>query len=119
MIFYYVVQKGRVMVIYFVFWERDKELSQGKGRPSQRHEFFTRFTVICRNISDATSCLFYHFNKEFPNSKFDIDDGKVTFSRVKIDSRNFHADYLYLAGMREPLYLTDIKSNYVRLKHIF
>lgn len=62
-----------LLYVHFVFWERDKELSQGK----------------------------------------------VTFSRVKIDSRNFHADYLYLAGMREPLYLTDIKSNYVRLKHIF
>lgn len=107
------------MVIYSVVWERDSDLSLGKGRPKKDKEYVTHFSVICRNISDATACLFYHFNKEFINSNFDIDDGKVTFHRQKIDSRNFHATYLFLAGMREPLYLPDIKSNNLRLNHIF
>lgn len=109
-----------VMVIYCVQWFRDKKLCKGKGRATSDMTF--TFTVICRNISDATRCLDYYFRfvfSEVNKHNFNIDDGVVTMTRLTIDSRKFEAQYLLLDGMREPLYLPDPSSNLLRAHKIF
>lgn len=107
------------MLLYSVSWTYDKNLTKGKGRVSTSEHFFS-FSVICRNSSDAVKCLNYHFNFVFrPSSGITIDDGSITLKRSIVDSRGFTAKYMMMDGLREPLELSDLKSNFVRLNKIF
>lgn len=105
------------MVIYCVTWIHSNDLTKGKGRCL---EPVTGFTVICRNSSDALACLEYHFRNKYKGSDiFDIEDGKVELQRCKVDSRNFHANYMMMDGIREPLELNNLKDNLLRVHKIF
>ena len=106
------------MVIYSVTWMISKDLSKGKGR-AKRPEHLTGFSVLCRNRTDAISCLDYHFEQMYPNGPFTIDDGEVILKRQVVDSRNFSFNYLLMDGMREPLIMSDLKSNFFRAHKIF
>lgn len=107
------------MLLYHVRWELDRELAKGKGRPTSKEVFFG-FNAICRNQSDALRCLYYDFAKNYRTSHdFSIDDGDIYISRCKVDSRGFDAKWLYMDGIKEPIYLHDLKSNAIRAMKIF
>lgn len=101
-------------------WTRDSELSKGKGKIKNK-EMLIAFSVICRNSQDAIRCLDYHFRFVYKNSNdLHVDDGIITLSRSKVDSRNFTANYLLMDGLREPLSLSDLKNdNLLRLSRIW
>ena len=94
----------------------DSDLSQGKGRCK---ELVTGYTVLCNSKSEALRCLNWHWSKHYKESAaFDPDDGKLTIQRCKIDSRDFHANYLLLDKMPEPIELGSIDLSLMRLcKH--
>lgn len=96
------------MLVYSVSWTAHEDLTNGKGRV-KKNEFMFHFTVLCRNITDASLCLDYLFPRQY-KGKFDLCDGEVSFKRYKIDSRNFTVQYLLMDGMTRPLYLHDCKS---------
>lgn len=105
------------MLLYLVTWELDKSLAKGKGKISNP---LIAFKVLCRNSSDALHCLSWHFQREYDNPKsLTLDDGLISLSRCTIDSRGFTANYLMMDGIREPIYLSDLKSNAIRFKQIF
>lgn len=107
------------MLLYSVVWWYDSDLAKGKGR-IKNHEHLVQFSVICRNSADAVLALHYHFYKVYrPSKGITIEDGQIELKRMKIDSRGFNANYLYMDGIREPLHLSDLKSNSLRLKQIF
>ena len=107
------------MVIYTVLWSHDSVLAKGKGR-TKDSENLCAFSVICRNRKDAVACLDYHFNHVFRHrSNVSIDDGEVILRRATIDSRGFTANYLMMDGIREPISLSDLKSNINRINSIF
>lgn len=107
------------MVVYIVTWTYDKNLAKGKGKIPQSQHFFG-FNVLCRNSSDAVKCLQYHFNKVFNHSSgITPDDGEIKLQRQVIDSRSFNIQYLFMDGILEPIELSDLKSNVVRLNSIF
>ena len=107
------------MVKYYVRWSICDDLAKGRGKRSSK-EILLGFTVLCRTSKDALKCLDYHFRKFYPaNSSFGIDDGEISLKRCTIDSRNFTADYLLMDGIREPLELSDLKSNGLRALKIF
>lgn len=100
------------MKLYSVLWIHDKDLSKGKGRC---HDLVTSFTVICNNPTEALRCLNYHwFHHYKSNDVFEIDDGEVQITRCKIDSRNFHANYLIMDKMPEPLELAHIDQSLMK-----
>ena len=107
------------MLIYLVKWFASSELTKGKGRVKNNDKTVC-FTVICRNSSDAMRCLDYHFKHVYSNpNNLTVDDGTVTLMRCTIDSRGFNANYMLMDGLREPLILSDLKSNILRLDKIF
>lgn len=109
------------MVLYRVEWSHSNILSKGKGRVTSKETCFF-FTVLCRNSYDAHRCLRFYFDSEFRKDNkhgLTLDDGEIKMSRVTIDSRGFHPHYLMLDGMKEPLYLTDVSSNILRVHNIF
>lgn len=97
------------MVVYYVSWKASDELTKGKGRATKQ-DYMMCFTVLCRNISDASSCLEYLFDKNY-RGKFSLGDGEVSFKRKVLDSRSFEIHYLMMDGMSKPLYLSDCKSS--------
>lgn len=107
------------MVLYLVTWTYDSELAKGKGK-IKNHDYLIGFTVLCRNSNDALKCLQYHFDNVYNNPKnLSIDDGHISLKRTTIDSRGFTANYMLMDGLREPLTLSDLKSNFNRLHKIF
>ena len=105
------------MVIYIVSWFLNKDLAKGKSKSRDK---VLGFSVICRNSKDALSCLDYHFRQSIDySSGITIDDGEIVLKRSIVDSRNFNANYLLMDGMREPIILSDLKSNYCRWNQIF
>lgn len=103
------------MVVYYVQWERDKDLAQGTGR-AKNDEYFLFFTVLCRNSTDAITALRYIFDEKFSKSNLCLEDGKVTLRRSKIDSRNFTCNYIFMDGIRHPLSLSDFKKSLFHYK---
>ena len=101
-------------------WNVSPELSKGKGRVSSK-DYIIGFNVLCRNSHDAIKCLNYHFRFVYKNPNgLTIEDGIITLSRIKVDSRNFTANYLLMDGIKEPLSLSDLKNdNLLRLNKIF
>lgn len=106
------------MLVYFVRWFVQSELSKGKGR-AKFNDSEVSFTVLCRNNKDALTCLDYVFKQEMKGSVFTIEDGEVRIIRTKLDSRCFTAQWLQMDGIAEPLSLSDLKSNQIRLSRIF
>lgn len=107
------------MVLYSVQWFCDSKLSKGKGKITNQ-ESYIAFTVICRNSKDAVRCLDWHFLHVFDNKhNLTVDDGEIRLMRMVVDSRNFNARYLLMDKMREPLFLSDLSSNILRLSQIF
>lgn len=107
------------MVLYSVVWSSEVELTKGKGRVKNKDSFLA-ITVLCRNAGDAIRALHYHFYHVFcPDNNISLDDGEIKLKRMKIDSRGFNALYLQMDGIREPIYLSDLKSNILRLNKIF
>lgn len=110
------------MVIYFVSWEIDKSLSKGKGKTASKEESI-KFSVLCRNIADASRCLAWYFEHEFsPQNKHELtlEDGVIRMYRMTVDSRNFTCRYLMMDGIKEPLIMSDIfNCNVSRLNKIF
>lgn len=105
------------MLLYRVEWWYDS--SNGARKVKNGNSYFV-FTVLCRNISDASQCLEYHFRHVYDNpNNVLLSDGDTTFKRVKIDSRGFVADYLHMDGIRQPFNLSDLKRNVLRLNKIF
>lgn len=77
-------------------------------------------TVLCRQRSQALSTIEYYFKHCYKNiKKLDFDDGSVSLSRCKIDSRGFQANFLMLEDMAQPFDLSCPGSNILRLNHIF
>ena len=89
------------MLVYLVQWKADSELTKGKGRITSK-DFMYVFTVLCRNSHDATACLEYLFNKEY-YGKFSLSDGEITLRRMKLDSRSFEIQYLFMDGIKKPI----------------
>lgn len=109
------------MVIYNVEWRFDPTTSRPntKGRIPNKYTFLN-FSVLARNLHDAMSCLYYVHLHEIPYEfGLSVEDGKVSITRSKVDSRNFNVNYLLMDGMRQPLYMNDLKSNFNRLNSIF
>ena len=88
------------MLVYFVQWRADDELTKGKGRITQ-NEWQYCFSVLCRNSKDATFCMEYLFQHDF-KTKFSISDGEITLRRQKIDSRNFDVIISIWMASRSP-----------------
>lgn len=107
------------MLLYFAHWTLDKEMYRGHGHiPVKETE--VSCVVLCNCSTDAIDCLQYVLSQQTDwKFGFVITDGNVTLKRMKVDSRGFTPHYLMLRGMREPLYLTDIKSNALRAHKIF
>lgn len=107
------------MLVYTVLWSHSSVLAKGKGR-SKDSESLCAFSVICRNRKDAVACLDYHFNNVFKHrDNISIDDGEIILRRAIVDSRGFNANYLMMDGIREPILLSDLKSNFSRVSSIF
>ena len=105
------------MLLYSVIWSHNNDLATCKGK---RQNFTTCFTVLCRSSQDALKCLEYHFRNHFINSdSFSLDDGDITLSRSKIDSRNFNATYMMMDDIQEPIELSDLKSSLLRLSKYY
>ena len=101
------------MKLYSVVWMHDSDLSKGKGRCK---ELVTGYTVLCNTKSEALRCLNWHWDNHYKDSaNFDPDDGNITITRCKIDSRDFHANYLLMDRMTEPIELGSIDSSLFRL----
>lgn len=109
------------MVLYHVMWSYSHDLAKGKGKITKKENLIL-ISVLCRNSSDALSVLSWYFINEFRNSHgLTLDDGEITLKRSTIDSRNFNAQYLYMDGIRQPLYLPDLKGsllNYTRYANL-
>lgn len=105
------------MVVYSVRWTLDHELSKGKGRKNYKEASYY-FSVLCRSSKDAVACLEYLFVHDFCDkysSNLTIEDGSVSLTRVKVDSRNFNPTYLYCDGIRQPISLSNVKSSLDKL----
>ena len=105
------------MQIYSLFWEFDPFISSTDGRIKSDDKFFN-FTILVDSQSrviDAFNVLFHrrHLGKLYP------EDGKITIQRCKVDSRNIICNYLFLKGMREPLYLVDVNDKRNNHSNIF
>ena len=107
------------MILYYVHWIRDVELCKGKGRVKQA-EWTIDFSVLCRNSSDAMQCLDYVFREKYSNSNgLTLSDGVITLKRGQIDSRGFSPTYLLADGLKEPIVMSNLKSNALRAHKIF
>lgn len=110
------------MVLYLASWSFDKNTAiRGRvGRP-KTNDYGINVLVLCRNSSDALRCLSYEFYSTIyrEDSSLSFGDGEIKLSRRKIDSRGFVAQYLMMDGMKEPLFLSDMKSNILRFDKIF
>ena len=103
------------MVVYCVSWKRDDILAKGtsKGRPKDGSYFFT-FTVLCNSSKEATACLEFLFPLHFgSNCGFTIEDGVVSLSRIKLDSRKFFFTYIFMDSMKRPLDVSDLTSGFL------
>lgn len=99
------------MVIYTVMWFHNYKLSAGKGKVNDKERLFT-ITVLCRNSHDALKAAAWCFENEFKSPHgLSFDDGEVKLSRSIVDSRNFHAQYIYMDGIKYPLSLSDFKDS--------
>lgn len=98
------------MVVYYVRWEKgDEPIKQQKGRRKIEKSYYD-FTVLCRDCKDAYSCFEYLFKTEFErNTGVDISDGFLSMKRVKIDSRGFTIQYLFMDDIKRPLSLSNLK----------
>lgn len=94
----------------------DNTISKVDGRRKSSDKMFM-FSVLCESRSLALQAFEALFNERFTDMS--IDDGYFTIRVSKIDSRNFCVQYLMLDGMKFPLYLTDVKSNFRKLHIIF
>lgn len=95
------------MLVYSVSWKaNDKELTKGKGRV-KRSEFDYFFTVLCRNINDASKALEWLFPRHY-EGKFSLEDGTITIKRYNLDQRGFTINYLMMDGIHHPLCLADV-----------
>lgn len=107
------------MLLYHVSWIIDRDLAKGKGRPTSK-EIHISFSVLCRNVADAVCCLQYEFSTNFPTTHgIALSDGEIKIKRSKIDSRGFDAKYLFMDGIRQPIFLHNLKSNVLRVNSIF
>lgn len=99
------------MLVYSVRWCSDSSLTKGKGRVLKQ-EGLIGFTVLCRNSKDAVSCFEWFFRHQYKNSaNLDPADGTLSLTRCKLDSRNFHIDYLQADGIKTPVCLHDLKAS--------
>lgn len=97
----------------------DSDLAKGKGRIPSR-EYIITFSVLCRSNKDAISCFNWYFTNIYENTKqLSVDDGELSLKRKIIDSRNFTCDYMMMDGIRQPFFLSDLKSNMLRYSKIF
>lgn len=105
------------MVVYWCRWRLEDDFSNGSGKIKER---YFSFSVLCRTSADALATLRYYFDHEYKNhNNVCFDDGVIEMMRAKIDSRGFNATYLMMDGIREPLLLSNLKSNLLRLDKIF
>lgn len=103
-----------IMVIYSVTWQYSHDLAKGKGKVTKNENLIV-FSVLCRNSNDALSVLSWYFKNEFKNSHgLSLDDGEISLKRSQVDSRNFNPLYLFMDGIRMPLYLPDLKGSLIR-----
>lgn len=99
------------MVIYNVLWLHKPELSTGKGKVNKSEHMFN-VTILCRNSSDAIIAAMWSFEHDFKSPHgLTFDDGQVTLTRKVVDSRNFHAHYIFMDGIPYPLALSDLKGS--------
>ena len=102
------------MVIYHVTWSYSYDLAKGKGK-IKKDEVLITFSVLCRNSADALHVLSWYFLHEFKNThSLTLDDGEISLKRSQVDSRNFNALYLFMDGIRMPLYLPDLKGSLLK-----
>lgn len=107
------------MLVYYVSWVLDKELSKGKGRSTSK-EFMYSFSVLCRSSHDAIKCLewLFEFDYKSPHG-FSLCDGVVTLTRLKIDSRNFSFRWLYMDDIKRPILMSDLKDSLTKYAMTF
>ena len=99
------------MVIYDVMWFHNYKLSAGKGKVNDKERIFN-ITILCRNSQDALKAAAWCFENDFKSAHgLTFDDGEVKLSRKVVDSRNFHAHYIYMDGIKYPLSLSDFKGS--------
>ena len=111
MVFILPSNKFRDMVIYNVLWFHKPDLSAGKGKVNKSENMYT-VTILCRNSSDAITAAMWCFEHDFKSPHgLTFDDGQVTLTRKIVDSRNFHAHYIYMDGIPYPLSLSDLKGS--------
>lgn len=107
------------MVVYDVSWFHKSALAKGKGRVKSSEMLFG-FTVLCRSAHDALSCVPYHFYNKFKHrDHVCLDDGEIILKRSIVDSRNFTINYLMMDNIREPIELSNLKDNCLRVHQIF
>ena len=105
------------MVVYSVSWKRDDDLAKGtsKGRPLKK-QYDLHFTVLCNNSKEAAACLEFIFPLHFGyHCGFTIEDGVVSMSRTKLDSRKFFFGYIFMDSMKRPLDVSDLTSGYLEI----
>lgn len=103
------------MVVYNVRWQRRDDVSSNvKGRRKVSDNSY-QFTVLCKSLKDAVKCLEYLFYMDFQsNTGINIGDGETTFTRVSLDSREFHVKYLLMDDMHKPLNLFQIDKSLMK-----
>lgn len=106
------------MLAYHVRWDLQCSPVSKKGRPSKDSQTSLSATVLCNNVSDALGCFSILFRREHLNDGVTLDDGELTFSRMKLDSRNFHIQWLFMKGLTEPISLIDPAKS-IFLKHSY
>lgn len=106
------------MLAYYVRWELVDNPSPKKGRPSKDNSPYYSASILCNNITEALSCFTILFRREYLNDDITLDDGKLSFNRMKLDSRNFHIQWLFMKGLHEPISLIDPAKS-IFLKHSY
>ena len=104
------------MLVYFVKWFPDSH-AHGKGRiPSD--EKLIGCTVLCRDSKDAISCFEWYFANVYKNTRgYDITDGTISLTKIKLDSRKFDIQYLQMDGIKKPLCLHNVKDSLAQLTY--
>lgn len=103
------------MLVYSVMWYASSDLTKGKGRLKDK-EHMISLNVLCRNANDAVCCVSWYFYHVYKCSKpVEFSDGEITIKRVKLDSRNFHANYMMMDGISTPISLGDLKDSLQKL----
>lgn len=95
------------MLVYLVTWTPSEKLVKGK-----KFEVIG-YRVLCRCSNDALTCFESIFHTSHRHKGLDILDGDISIHRVKLDSRNFEVDFLFMDGISRPIDMRDLKKSLI------